>query len=490
MADEVRVRFSCPPRGLLDVPEARAALFNWLFARRRGGGFILRIEDTDLVRQDPEAERGIYVSLKWLGLEWDEGPVGYGRFSDDGPGDYGPYRQSERLDIYSQRLELLRSKGLAYPCFCSAEQIEAERRAAARKGIPWHYPGKCACLSEQEAERRMLDGAAPAWRFRAEKRDLTWPDRVRGSLGISADQVSDFLIMRASGAPAPGFAAVVDDHMMAITHVIRREQRLMDAAEMIILYKAFGWEPPAFAHLPMITGPDNKRLSKSHGMGSLDDLFQKGFLPEAIINYLALLGWSSPSGREIMDRKDMIGEFSLDRVKKSDAVFDMQKLVWMNGKYMRAMDAQQLLEAARPFLDHAGLLEESRDEQWLIAAFQAVRDKISTLDDAVQEMKIFLLPATEPEPGALEALGEDDARKALDALLAELENCVELSIEAAGEMIKSAGEKTGLTGGPLYMAVRAAVTGRTHGPDLARIMAVLGRDRVIQRVKTALEGRH
>jgi glutamyl-tRNA synthetase len=487
MSGQRRFRFAPSPTGLLHLGNARTALFNWLLSRRHQGRFILRIEDTDLARSNSEAELGIYVSLKWLGIEWDEGPVSYRNFKLPGPGDHGPYRQSERVGIYRGHLERLRELGLAYPCFCAAEELEEERRELARRGQPYRYSGACRGLGPEEVSRRLAEGRTPVWRFRVGRGEIAWREASR-AVSFRAEEIGDFVLLRPNGLPTYNFAVTIDDRLMAITDVIRGDDHLANTPKQILLYRAFGWEPPSFVHLPLITGPDHKPLAKRHGAGSLDDLFRQGVLPEAVVNLLALLGWSSPYAQEILERQTLIEQFDLDRITKSPAVFDFQKLTWLNGKHLRTLTPEQLWRRVRPFLQHACLGMEGLPEDWLRRAVYSVRDNLTLCADAVAEMRVYL--EDDPEMGAearallLEA-GPRRVAAAFVAALAPLREPVEEPAIAA--LLKAVGKSLELRGRELYLPVRAAVSGRLHGPPLPEMISLLGKDRVLRRIAKNLE---
>ncbi len=484
--DAIRVRFAPAPTGLLHIGNAHTALFNWLFARHNRGAFILRIDDTDRARFDAESERAIYISLKWLGLDWDEGPVSYHRFSDEGPGELGPYRQSERLPIYSRHLDILREKDFVYPCFCTHEQLEQERRDMSRKGIPYRYSGRCANLTQDECNMCMEQGLTPVWRFRTGRGEVSWHDCIRGRVSWRAEQIGDFVIQRASGIPTYNFTTAVDDHQMGISHVIRGDDHLANAPRQVLIHRALGWQPPQFAHLPLITGPDRKPLSKRHGVSSLDDLYSQGFLPEAVVNYLARIGWSSPSGKEVMDREHAILEFTLERVNKSPAAFDMKKLEWINGKHLRDLSPEGMLAAVKPYIKHAGMLSDRVPDQWLKKALLTVRDNLHTCTDAVHAMKPYLVEPPEMEDGARSMLSREKGRAVVQAFLKKLDSLEDLDEEAFRAIMQSTAAEAGVSGKDLYMPVRAAVSGSLAGPELPGMLSVLGRERVKKRLELAL----
>jgi len=483
----VRVRFAPRPTGLLHLDGLHTALFNWLFARHQGGKFILRLADAGHPCRESKAERGVYLSLKWLGLDWDEGPVSYQKFSERGPGERGPYRQSERGEIYTRYLEQLRERARVYPCFCAREELERRRRESARKGIPYLYSGRCATLSEAEQEERLKAQPDPRWRFRAEPRDFTWRDLVRGELRAAGSQLGDFLLLRRSGFPSSNFAAVVDDHLMEITHVIRGEERLPYTPRQLLLYEALGWEPPRFAHLPLLTGEDKRPLAKQACADSLDDLFAAGFLPAAIINHLALLGWSPASGGEILSREDLIREFSLERVNRSPAAFDRRKLTWLNGKHLRSMEADDLLAALGPYLAHAGHCLDDYPRDRLLNALDLVKERLELLSEAVRELEVFLdeRPALEPEAEAW--LKNPGAAGLLEEFERSLERAGGFSEAEVNRLIKKAGAAAGVRGRALYLPLRVAVSGRLQGPELIPMIALLGPERTRERIRAALE---
>ncbi len=486
MDSDIRVRFAPSPTGLLHIGNARTALFNWLFARHHGGTFILRIEDTDRLRYDRESELGVYVSLKWLGLRWDEGPVSFESFDAPGRGYFGPYRQSERLDIYRGFLEELKSRDAAYPCFCTPEELERERREMARQKKPWQYSGKCRSLSREEAERRMEAGEIPAWRLRAGDAGLAWVDDIRGPISWSGSRIGDFIVMRPSGLPTYNFAAVVDDHLMRISHVIRGEDHISNTPYQLLVYRALGWEPPLFAHLPLITGPDNKPLSKRHQASSLEDLYQRGYLPRAVVNFLSLMGWSSPDGEEVMDIEEIVRDFSLDRVKKSPAVLDTDKLTWLNGKHLRELPAVEILDAVRPFLVQAGYDIECISRAWLESALETVRDNLNLCADAPDLLAPFLEERPETGPEAARLLEKPEAREVLEETGGRLKGLEDWAADEIEKAIQAAGRKLGKRGPDLYMPLRAAVSGRLHGPVLAQMIEALGKPRTMERVGRAL----
>ena len=348
MSTGIRVRFAPSPTGQLHVGNARTALFNWLLARAEGGTFVLRIEDTDFERSTKDAERTAIDDLRWLGLTWDEGAeVG---------GPYGPYRQSERLHVYRAHAVELMSKGQAYHCFCSEEDLERERYEALRSGMPPKYGGRCRGLSKEDAHRRLQNGETAVLRFRVpeEPRDIGWEDVVRGPVSFRSDVIGDFVLLRSDGVPAYNFAVVIDDALMAITHVVRGEDHISNTPRQVLLYEAFGWRPPTFAHVSMVLGPDHSKLSKRHGATSVSEFRETGILPEALANYLALLGWSPGDNEELFPLDELARRFRLADVGKSAGVFDPDKLAWVNRHYLKLAPADRLARLSAPFIEAAG----------------------------------------------------------------------------------------------------------------------------------------
>src|SRR5438874_6854050 len=353
---KVRVRFAPSPTGHLHVGNARTALFNWLFARQSGGTYILRIEDTDLERSEAQYETQLIADLKWLGLEWDEGP--------DKGGKFGPYRQSDRMDLYHDYAEKLLRDGKAYLCFCSAEELESERKKAIAEHTSPIYSGKCRAIEPAEALKRRAAGERAAIRLHIPEHPIKFHDIVHGPVEFSNEVVSDPIIVRSSGMPVYNYCVVIDDALMKITHVIRGDDHLSNTPKQVALYEALGWPVPEFAHLSTILGPDRERLSKRHGATSVSQFRDMGVLPEALVNYLALLGWAPSGGtREAFTPKELIKEFSLERVTPSPAIFDFEKLFWLNRHYMKVADPQRIVALSLPYFRKSGLLPQGESAE-------------------------------------------------------------------------------------------------------------------------------
>jgi glutamyl-tRNA synthetase len=478
----LRVRFAPSPTGHLHVGNARTALFNYLFARHNGGTFVLRIEDTDIERHDEGALEKIYKCLRWMGIEWDEGP--------DIGGAYGPYRQSERMEIYRKFAEKLKTEGLAYECYCTPEELSAVRERQLKQGKPPRYPGTCRKLSSREKERLKREGRKPVLRFKVpEDRNIAFHDLVRGDIEINSAQLGgDFVILRSSGIPVYNFAVVVDDALMRITHVIRGEDHIPNTPKQLLLYEALGFEPPLFAHLPMILGTDRSKLSKRHGSTSVEEFMEKGYLSQAFTNFIALLGWYPKDGKEILSLAELVERFELKDVSRAPAVFDTAKLNWMNQVYMRNCPVSKLTELIIPFLERAGYSVSGIDRHWLEMAVSAVRDYMVTLSDAGKALDVFLNDDIRVEQKALEFILEKESRlRLIEALLKEVEKVKELKPETFKRILKNIGKELKLKGKELFMPVRIALTGKTEGVDINLLVPLLGRERVLKRLTLTLK---
>jgi nondiscriminating glutamyl-tRNA synthetase len=496
-APRIRVRFAPSPTGELHVGNARTALFNWIFARHYGGVFVVRIEDTDQTRTTKDFEANLLDELKWLGIDWDEGP-GAG-------GAYGPYHQTERLPIYRDCLERLIAGGKVYPCYCTEEELEAERASLVARRMMPRYRGKCRQLAKTEQRRLAAEGRRPVWRFRVEAGAIAFEDLIRGAMAFQGEAIGDFIIVRSNGIPAYNFAVVADDHSMEISHVIRGEDHLSNTAAQILLYRALGFAPPVFAHHALVLGKDHTKLSKRHGATSVGAFRRRGILPEALLNYLALMGSSFDGGREIASAKEIVEGFSLERTGKGGAVFDEEKLLWLNGIHIRRYEPTVLTDLLIPFIRTAGYEERSFGRDWLEGIVAAVRDSLPTLGDIGGVLEIFSEDRYRMDDEAVALLKGGDAKKVLAALHGHLGvgtapgsgaapgDGADGGVSATGalpvpfaDLIRRIGEETGLRGKKLYLPIRAAVTGRLHGPELDRIFALLSPTSLRTRVEKAL----
>ncbi len=483
MTRPVRVRFAPSPTGSLHIGGARTAIYNWAFARRSGGTFILRIDDTDAERSTQENTGVILRSLRWLGLDWDEGPeIG---------GAHGPYFQSERAGLYREALEFLRASGQAYPCFCSAEELAAKREAARSRGGFSGYDRTCRALPAREAADRIDAGAPHVWRIKVPVGgdDITFDDAVRGEIVFPADAMDDFVLARTDGSPTYNFATVVDDWKMEITHVIRGDDHLSNTPRQIVVFEALGAEVPRFAHLSMIWGADGKKLSKRHGATSVEAYRDGGILPEALLNYLALLGWSLDGETTIVSARTLTENFSMERISKTPAIFDLEKLEWMNGVYIREMTPRQLAERMMPWLAEAGLATtddfQSR-EAWYLELAPLVSERVKRMTEIAPAVGfLFADGVTVLESAAAKAFADEAAVSALgaasDALMG-LDDWTTESIEAA---LRAVPESLGIKPKVLFQAVRVAVTGSLVSPPLFESVALLGREASVARLRAA-----
>ncbi|HDQ03548.1 MAG TPA: glutamate--tRNA ligase [Deltaproteobacteria bacterium] len=467
MIKKPRVRFAPSPTGELHVGNARTALFNWMFARHHNGKFILRIEDTDEARSELSYQIGLYDDLKWLGLNWDEGP------EENCP--YGPYRQSERLPIYKDYLEKLISKGLVYPCYCTEEELEGERRELILSKRMPRYMGKCRNLTKVEKTRLEAQGRNPAFRFKILPQVIEYEDLIRGKVKFESDNIGDFIIVRSNGMPAYNFSVVVDDYLMKISHVIRGEDHLSNTALQLVLYKALGLTPPFFAHHSLILGKDRAKLSKRHGSVSISEFRRRGIMPEALINYLALLGSSFKGGKEILSREEMIREFSLEKASKSGAVFDDDKLLWINANYIRKATSRDLIKDLAPFLHDAGYRMEEIDSDWLEEIINIVKDEMNSLADINSHIEIFFPDKLKMTVEAKELLAKDSSK----IIIRYLKEYIAFNDDEPRKLyinaIKHLKEKTRLKNREILMPIRAALTGKTKGPELEEVFKVMGR---------------
>jgi len=474
-----RVRFAPSPTGDLHVGNARTALFNWLFARHRGGRFILRIEDTDRFRTSDIHEAGILDDLLWLGLDWDEGP-GKG-------GPYGPYRQSERSEIYERYLETLIRIEKVYRCYCTEEELEAERKRLLSSGQAPRYSGKCRRLSDDQRRKLEGEGRKPAWRFAVTGDTVEFEDLIRGPVKFSGMDIGDFIVVRSNGIPAYNFAVVVDDHLMEISHVIRGEDHLSNTAMQIMLYRALGFVPPLFAHHALILGKDRAKLSKRHGASAIREFRQMGILPEAMVNYLALLGSSFAEGTEVLTLSEMVEVFSLDRAGKSGAAFSMEKLEWLNNLYIRKSDNGKLALMLSPYLKRAGYDTESRGDTWLEAAIDTIKGNLRLLSEITDYIDVYYDDRYAIEEGAGNILREEKSREILGVLEESLGDPECPDDDPYSFLIDRLRKKTGLKGKALFMPLRAAVTGKTWGPELNHVVNLLGKASLRKRVRRAMD---
>ena len=473
---KVRVRFAPSPTGYVHVGNARTALFNWLFARHQGGKFVLRIEDTDVERSEDRYEEQLLEDLRWFGLDWDEGP--------DKGGPFGPYRQSERVELYAGYAIQLIDQNHAYYCFCSAEQLEAERQADLKAGRQPKYSGRCRKLRREEAARRIAAGEPAAIRLKIEASAFTWHDLVHGPTTFSSEVIGDPILVRSDGHPAYNYAVVIDDHLMEITQVIRGDDHISNTPRQLALYQALSWEPPQFAHLSTILGPDRTRLSKRHGATSLAEFRKKGILPEALRNYLLLLGWSHPDGKtEKLSQAETVSLFSLDRVNKSPAAFDMTKLEWLNWEYLASSDRGQ---EGRLLVFRGGFEESLTSNNYVTASeIQKAHDVINKMLEIHWESKgrttyqdiarlVFEYDAAKiVVDEETRHVAENAApREVLSHFIPKVLGESQLSYGRFREIAKAVQKETGKKGKDLFHPIRVAVTGAVSGPELEKLIPI------------------
>jgi glutamyl-tRNA synthetase/nondiscriminating glutamyl-tRNA synthetase len=474
-ASKVRVRFAPSPTGQLHVGNARTALFNWLFARQAGGVMVLRIEDTDLARSEARFEGQLLDDLKWLGIDWDEGP------DKEPQGPFAPYRQSDRLELYREHADRLVKEGKAYLCFCSQEELERDRERALQHQQPPIYSGKCRALDPEESQRRRANGEAAAIRLRIPEHPIRFHDIVHGPVEFSNEVVSDPIILRSTGIPVYNYVVVVDDALMDITHVIRGDDHLSNTPKQVALYEALGWPVPEFAHLSTILGSDRERLSKRHGATSISNFREMGVLPEALVNYLALLGWAPTGGtREIFSSEELIKEFSLQRVTPSPAVFDMEKLHWLNRHYIKQSPPERIEKLAEPFFTRAGMLPENPDDRtraWfgeVIALLAPSVDKVEQLPERAGLIFRYDAAAAVNSPDNVEVLAAPKTPDVLTAFAAQVEgDSSPMTPERFKAIMNEVKAKTGAKGKDLFHPVRIALTGSHSGPEFDKLIPIL-----------------
>lgn len=483
MNQSVRVRFAPSPTGPFHIGGARSALFNWLLARHMKGQFLLRIEDTDLQRSSRASEENIKSSLRWLGLDWDEGI--------DVGGSHGPYRQTERLDIYHQAVQKLIDEGKAYYCYCTEEEIEADRKKQLAEGKTPVYNGHCRHLTEEQIRQYRAEGRKPVVRLRVPSGiSIEFDDLVRGHVAFDSSGVGDFIIVKSDGIPVYNFAVVIDDALMEITHVIRAEEHLSNTPRQIMIYQALGYDIPVFGHISLILGEDHKKMSKRHGATSVEEYKKLGYLPDAVVNYLALLGWSPRNDQEIFSRDELIREFSMDRVSSNDAVFDIEKLNWINFHYMKKLSPQELLALTLPFIVKAGYVSEpvsDEQRQWLERAVWCVRDHLYYGAQVTENIDVFFreVPPVTSED-LLQMMKEESSPVILRAFAEAVQGMGDFNEDSIKTVFKSVMKETGIKGKYAFMPVRIALTGSMHGPDMYSLISLLGRDKVQSRLEKGL----
>jgi glutamyl-tRNA synthetase len=476
-----RVRFAPSPTGYLHVGGARTALFNWLFAGRHGGTFILRIEDTDAERSSDEMVAGILESMRWLALDWDEGP-GIG-------GPHGPYFQTQRFDRHRAVAHQLLAAGHAYKCFCSPELLKEKREAAEKAGGAWKYDRTCLNLPVEEQQRREASGMQPAIRFKVPPGKTCYTDHVRGRIDVDHEQIEDFVILRSTGLPIYHLSVVADDIDMGITHVIRGDDHISNTPKHILLFQALDRTPPEFAHVPLILGTDKKKLSKRHGITSVTEYERLGYLPDAMVNFLALLGWSPGGDRELMPRDELVAAFSLEGISGGAAVFDPEKLDWFNTQYLARLNPHDLVDRVRPLLQAATLWRAEFDDgagrAWLQRVLKLVLPRVRRLPEFVLQASPFLTSSVAYDPEAVQKhLMTADLDQHVEALIAGFEADTQPFDEAVIErVLRAVADARGIKAAPLIHAARIAATGKSVSPGIFEVLALLGKPRTLSRLR-------
>ncbi|MDR7857797.1 glutamate--tRNA ligase [Tissierella sp.] len=488
---EFRLRFAPSPTGFIHIGSIRTALYNYLFAKRNNGKFILRIEDTDQTRLVEGAIENLIESLHWAGVEYDEGV-----FIEDGKivqkGSHGPYIQSERLDIYKKYVDELIGKGHAYYCFCSKERLEAVREEQKVNGLVPKYDGFCRNIPLEEARGRIAKGEEYVVRLKLPKNyDVKFHDLVRGDIVINTDDIDDQVLLKSDGYPTYHMAVVVDDYLMEITHIVRGEEWLPSTPKHIYLYEVFGWEKPVYVHLPTVLNKDRKKLSKRQGDVSVEDFRDKGYLAEGLINYLALVGWSPDDNQEILSMDELIDKFSFERVSKTGGIFDKDKLNWVNGHYIRSSSVEKITEMAIPYLIEANLIDDSFVENnydWIKLLVHTVQESLDTVSEIVEKVEFILKDHVEIiEEDALEIIKGEQVGTVLTAIKEELNNIEVIDEEYAKGFMKLIQKSTGVKGKNLFMPARVALTGTAHGPEFVNILILLGKENILKRINYVME---
>ena len=481
----VRLRFAPSPTGYLHIGGLRTALYNYLYAKQKGGKFLLRIEDTDRTRYVEGAIENLIHELKWAGVEADEGVC----LDENGKitevGECGPYIQSERVEkgIYNKYAEELIEKGYAYYCFCSKERLDDVKNQQKADGKIPRYDGLCRGVSIEDAKKRIANGESYVIRLKLpENRDIVFEDVIKGKITINTNDMDDQVLIKADGFPTYHFAVVVDDHLMGITHIVRGDEWISSTPKHIYLYEALGFEKPIFVNLPTVLNKSGKKLSKRNDDVSVEDFRLKGYLPEALINYLALVGWSPESNEEILSLDEMVKQFSFDRVSKSGGVFDVDKLDWVNAQYIRKMEVSELAKLVKPYLVKAGFIKEDICEKRLELITKTFQESISRLLEIVEQSR-FLFEDVTVEPEALKMRNVEHIEILKEKMKEELSQIEEMDEETAKGFMKKVQKASGFKGKDLYMPVRALLTGQVHGPELSNILEILGKGEILRRLE-------
>lgn len=484
---KVRVRYAPSPTGHLHIGNARTALFNYLFARHNDGEFIIRIEDTDQKRNIEDGEKSQLENLAWLGMDWDESP--------ENPGEYGPYRQSERKEIYQPLIDQLLASNRAYKCYCTEEELEAEREAQRARGEMPHYGGKCANLTPEEQAEKEAQGLESVVRFRVPRNtEYKFNDMVKGEISFESDNIGgDFVIQKRDGMPTYNFAVAVDDHLMKITHVLRGDDHIANTPKQLMIYEAFGWTPPTFGHMTLIINSETgKKLSKRDEsiLQFIEQYRELGYLPDAMFNFISLLGWSPVGEEEVFSQEELVKMFDPERLSKSPAAFDAKKLQWVNNHYMKEMDLAELTDMCLPYLIADGRVEENPDEktiEWVKKIVQLYQPQMSYAAEIVEVSELFFNEHPVLNDAAKEVLAGETVPAVLTAFKAQLEEMEVVDAPTVKAAIKAVQKETGVKGKNLFMPIRVAVSGQMHGPELPDTVELLGREKALAHLNQVIK---
>ena len=488
---ETRVRFAPSPTGYVHIGGLRTALYNYLYAKKNDGKYILRVEDTDRTRLVEGAIEGMIDALGWAGLIHDEGPF----LNESGEifqkGEFGPYIQSQRNHIYEKYAQELVDSGNAYYCFCSKERLEELRESQKASGATPKYDGHCRDLSKEEALERIKNGEKYVIRLKLpENRDIVFDDLIRGRVSVNTNDIDDQVLVKTDGFPTYHLAVIVDDHHMGITHVVRGEEWLISTPKHVFTYEAFGWEAPTFVHLPVILNKSKKKLSKREGDVAVEDFKKKGYLPEALINYIALVGWSPEGNEEILSMDDMVEKFSFDRVSKSSGVFDVDKLNWINNHYIKEAELKRIVDLSIPYLIEKGYVDEADVEnkyEWIENIVSLMRERLNFVSEITDHMDLFISEnITLENQEAKEMIEMDHVKGMIEVFIEKFKNLENFDDVSIKKSFKEVQKEMGIKGKNLFMCMRVAITGQVHGPDLNKTIQILGRELSIRRLENAV----
>jgi glutamyl-tRNA synthetase len=478
--EKVRVRFAPSPTGFLHVGGLRTALYNYLFARKHKGVLVLRIEDTDRIRHVEGALKSLINALRWAGLDYDEGP--------DKGGSFGPYIQSDRLEVYKRHVNMLLEAGKAYRCFCTPARLEEMRREQEKRRLSPKYDGTCLKLKSSEIEENLRNGTPYVVRMSIpDTRTIRFHDIIRGEVEFSSDQLDDQVLLKSDGFPTYHLANVVDDHLMEITHVIRGEEWLSSVPKHILLYEYFGWEPPKLAHLPLLLNTDRSKLSKRQGDVAVEEYRAKGYLPQALVNFVALLGWNPGTEQELFSLEELVHQFSLERVNKAGAVFDLEKLKWLNFEHLRKKPDAEVLSMLKEYLTQEGTGQKHFDDAYLLDVIAAMRERVAFVKDFIQKSPYFFEAPTQYDPDVVKKRWKHDTPVQLKKLAEEFSRLDSPQKEDYEAALHRSAEALHVGHGDLIHAVRLAVSGMGAGPGLYDILWILGKEETVRRINSAIE---